>query len=46
MNKVPIVYYVRAASAGRFIIDSAYIKSAKTPAWGMSDTDEIQIAEK
>ena len=40
----PIVYYVRCATPGEYIVESAYASSAKSDIWGMSDRGALTIA--
>ncbi len=39
----PLTFYVRCATSGDYITESAFARAAQTPAWGMTDRSRIVI---
>ena len=39
----PIVYYVRCATSGEYVVESAYITSSDGETWGLSERDTVVI---
>ena len=43
MTLWPIVYYVRVATPGEYVVESAFISSAVADTWGKSERSTVII---